>query len=41
VKEGTPATFVAAEAGEYEIACSVICGAVDDHKGMTAKLVIK
>lgn len=40
LSEGEPVTFVADQAGEFELACSVVCGPIDDHENMVSKLVV-
>ena len=36
----TPIEFTADTAGEYELICSTICGAMDDHEAMKISLVV-
>lgn len=35
-----PAEFTAEETGEYELICSTVCGAEDDHEGMVISLKV-
>ncbi|MFE8698772.1 hypothetical protein ACFYKT_21025 [Cytobacillus sp. FJAT-53684] len=36
----TPIEFTADTVGEYELICSTICGAMDDHEAMKISLVV-
>lgn len=40
LKADTPSEFTAETTGEYELICSTICGAVDDHEAMKISLKI-
>ncbi|TDL72320.1 cytochrome C oxidase subunit II [Rhodococcus qingshengii] len=40
LKADTPAEFTAETTGEYELMCSTICGATEDHEGMKISLKI-
>ncbi|WP_059104870.1 hypothetical protein [Shouchella shacheensis] len=38
--EDETVAFVADEAGEFELLCSVVCGPIDDHENMKSTLVV-
>lgn len=40
LKADTPAEFTADTTGEYELICSTVCGATDDHEAMKISLKI-
>jgi len=40
LKADTPSEFTAETTGEYELTCSTICGAADDHEAMKIPLKI-
>jgi cytochrome c oxidase subunit II len=40
LKADTPSEFTAETTGEYELVCSTICGATDDHEAMKVSLKI-
>ena len=40
LKADTPSEFTAEKTGEYELICSTICGATDDHEAMKVSLKI-
>ncbi|MEH6906975.1 MULTISPECIES: cupredoxin domain-containing protein [Neobacillus] len=40
LKADAPAEFTADTTGEYELTCSTVCGATEDHEGMKISLKI-
>lgn len=40
ITEEDSVTFTADQAGEFEIACSVVCGPMEDHESMKSKLIV-
>ncbi|MCM3694034.1 cupredoxin domain-containing protein [Neobacillus niacini] len=40
LKADTPSVFTADKTGEYELTCSTICGATDDHEAMKISLKV-
>lgn len=41
VKADAPGEFTAEKAGEYELICSTICGAMEDHEAMKMTLKVQ